>query len=307
MTKNLRICQKCSTFAPKNKKNFAFMTLSTDLLFITDEPEGFRYCRETRTTSSATMTVILCRAGHIDVEYRGKTLRIAKDDLFIRIPDFTHPMGGYKMSPDFAFSQVTIDASIYEQIMFDHMRVEPNWYVKNPIFHINEISIEFFYTYYHLLTLQLQDKRTAYRQQILMLIARGAMMEMLNYIDKLAVIPADSSSMRVESNSSDYTFHAFLQILHQHPHEREVQWYARELGLTPKYLSEICKDRSGKSAGEWIADVTVAEIKHYLRNTTLPIHEIAKEMEFPNASFFCQYTKKHTGLTPNHFRKQRGI
>ena len=225
------------------------------------------------------MTIMLCRAGHIDVEYRGKTLRIAKDDLFIRIPDFTHPLGAYKMSPDFAFSQVTIDASIYEQIMFDHMRVEPNWYVK----------------------------QTAYRQQILMLIARGAMMEMLNYIDKLAVIPADSSSMRVESNSSDYTFHAFLQILHQHPHEREVQWYARELGLTPKYLSEICKDRSGKSAGEWIADVTVAEIKHYLRNTTLPIHEIAKEMEFPNASFFCQYTKKHTGLTPNHFRKQRGI
>ena len=289
------------------------MTLSTDLLFITDEPEGFRYCRETRTTSSATMTIMLCRAGHIDVEYRGKTLRIGKDDLFVRIPDFTHPMGGYKMSPDFAFSQVTIDASIYEQIMFDHMRVEPNWYVKqeyvkeNPIFHINEISIEFFYTYYHLLTLQLRDKRTAYRQQILMLIARGAMMEMLNYIDKLAVIPADPSSMRVGANSSDYTFHAFLQKLHQYPHVREVQWYAHELGLTPKYLSEICKDRSGKSAGEWIADVTVAEIKHYLRNTTLPIHEIAKEMEFPNASFFCQYTKKHTGLTPNHFRKQRGI
>jgi YesN/AraC family two-component response regulator len=28
-------------------------------------------------------------------------------------------------------------------------------------------------------------------------------------------------------------------------------------------------------------------------------------MEFPNASFFCQYTKKHTGLTPNKFRKER--
>lgn len=287
------------------------MTLSTDLLFITDEVAGFQYCRETRTTSSATMTVLLCRAGYIDVEYRGKTLRIGKDDLFIRIPDYTHPLGAYKMSPDFAFSQVTIDASVYEQIMFEHMRVEPNWYTKqeyvkeNPIFHVNEVSIEFFYTYYHLLTLQLQDKTTDYRRQILMLIARGAMMEMLNYIDKLAVIPADLTSFRSESDTTDYTFHAFVQKLHQHPHQREVQWYARELGITPKYLSEICKERSGKSASEWIADVTVAELKHYLRNTTMPIHEIAKVMEFPNASFFCQYTKKHTGLTPNHFRKQR--
>lgn len=288
-----------------------FMTLSTDLLFITDEVEGFRFCRETRSSSSTTMTILLCRAGYIDVEYRGKTLHIGKDDLFIRIPDYTHQLGSYHMSPDFAFSQVTFDASIYEQIMFEHLRIEPDWYTKqeyvknNPIFHISAISMEFFYTYYHLLTLQLQDRPTDYRRQILMLIARGAAMEMLNYIDKLEVIPSDPSALRMESNTSDYTFHSFVQKLHQHPHEREVQWYARELGITPKYLSEICKERSGKSASEWIADVTVAELKHYLRNTTLPIHEIAKAMEFPNASFFCQYTKKHTGLTPNHFRKQR--
>ncbi len=287
------------------------MTLFTDSLFITNEVEGFRSCRETRTTSSTTMTVLLCKAGYIDVEYRGKTLRIGKDDLLIRIPDHLYQLGSYNMSPDFAFSQVTIDASVYEQIMFEHMRVEPNWYAKqeyvktHPIFHLNEISIEFFYTYFHLLTLQLQDKATDYRRQIMMLIARGAMMEMLNYIDKLAVLPDSLTAARNGISSSDYTFHAFTRLLHQHPYEREVQWYAKQLGITPKYLSEICKERSGKSASEWIADVTVTEIKQYLRSTTMPIQEIAKEMKFPNASFFCQYTKKHTGLTPNHFRKQR--
>ena len=84
-----------------------------------------------------------------------------------------------------------------------------------------------------------------------------------------------------------------------------MQWYAEKLKITPKYLSEICKARSGKSASEWIAEVTVAELRHLLRDTTMPIHEIARVMEFPNASFFCQYTKKHTGLTPNHFRKEK--
>ncbi len=80
-------------------------------------------------------------------------------------------------------------------------------------------------------------------------------------------------------------------MLQEHPHEREVQWHAKQLKITPKYLSEICKERSGRSASEWIADVTVAELKHYLRNTTLPIREVARVMDFPNASFFCQYTK----------------
>jgi YesN/AraC family two-component response regulator len=83
-----------------------------------------------------------------------------------------------------------------------------------------------------------------------------------------------------------------------------VQFYAEKLRITPKYLSEICKERTKKSASQWIADYTIAELKHYLHDTTLPIHDIAEKMEFPNASFFCQYTKKHTGMTPNHFRKE---
>jgi YesN/AraC family two-component response regulator len=136
-----------------------------------------------------------------------------------------------------------------------------------------------------------------------MLIARGATMELLNYMDK--TVSFDEIMRRSSVNSSDYTFRAFTQLLREFPHEREVQWYAKKLNITPKYLSEICKDRSGKSASEWIADVTVSELKHYLRETTLPIREVAKVMEFPNSSFFCQYTKKHTGMTPNHFRKSK--
>ena len=288
------------------------MILFTDSLFITDEAEGFRICRETRTTATATMTVLLCKAGYIDVHYRGAMLRINKGDMFVRIPDFTHPLGPYEMSPDFEFLQVTADAKIYEQIMYDHMRVEPNWwgkqeYVKrNPIFHIDDVSKDFFYTYFHMMTIQLQEKPSDYRSRIMLMIAKAATMEMLNYMDKLAIV-TDDPAQRLTVNHSDYIFHEFMRLLQQDPHKREVQWYAKQLGITPKYLSEICKERSKKAAGEWIADITVSELKHYLQNTTLPIREIARLMEFPNASFFCQYTKKHTGLTPNHFRKEKKI
>lgn len=287
------------------------MTLSNEHVYLTNDRDGFRECREKRTVSSAaTMTVLLCTAGHIDVFYRGEMIRIRRHDLFVRVPDFSHELGPYEMSPDFEFRQVTFDANIYTQIMYDHMRVEPNWYAKqeyikqNPIFPINEVSIDFFNTYYHALVLQLQSPLTAYRKQIMMLIARGAVMEMLNYMDRLAVLEMQQNQ-RVSVNQSDYTFHKFTQLLQQHPHEREVQWYAKQLQITPKYLSEICKERSGKSAGEWIADITVSELKHYLHNTTLPIREIARIMDFPNASFFSQYVKKHLGASPNKFRRTK--
>lgn len=285
------------------------MTLFTDYLFLTDDKEGFRICRETRTTATATMTVLLCEEGFIDVYFHGHMLRINRNDLFIRIPDFTQELGPYEMSPDFKFKQVTFSAKVYDTLMHDHMRVEPNWWAKqeyikaNPIFPINEPSKDFFYTYFHLLELQLQGSKGAFRENILMMIARAATLEMLHYMDKLAVVD-DEKMDRISVNQSDYTFREFTKLLQAHPHEREVQWYARQMGITPKYLSEICKERSGKSAGEWIADITVSELKHYLHNTTLPIREIARVMEFPNASFFCQYTRKHTGMTPNHFRKE---
>ena len=284
------------------------MTLSTDYIFLTDELEGFKICREQRATASNTMTVLLCKKGHIDVYYHGEMIRISAGDLFVRLPDFKYELGPYKFSDDFVFRQVTINAEIFSQIMFDHMRVEPNWWQKqefvksNPIFHINKISEDFFDTYFHLLTLQLKDKPTKMRIQILKLLAHGASLEMLNYMDKMALIDPEDAK-RATSNHSDYIFHLFMQMLQENPHKREVQWFAQKLNITPKYLSEICKQRSGKAAGEWIADVTVAEIKHYLRNTPLPINEVVKILEFPNASFFCQYTKKHTGLTPNKFRK----
>lgn len=284
------------------------MTLSTDAIFVTTEQEGFRYCRETRTSSTATMTVLYCTKGHIDVYYHGEMFRIKAGDLFVRIPDFCHQLGPYEMSKDFEFYQITIDAKIFERVMYDHMRIEPNWYIKqeylkaHPTFKVNDTIREFFFAYFHMITLQLEDTPTMYRKEILMMIARGAAMEMLNYLDKLSIVKPEIK-VRKSVNSGDYIFHEFTRLLQQYPHKREVQWYAVQMGITPKYLSEICKVRSGKAAGEWISDITISEIKHYLKDTTLSIHDIANLMEFPNASFFCQYTKKHTGMAPNQFRR----
>ena len=313
--KNLRISEKSTNFAHSLENRLLpthniVMILFTEKLFLTDEQEGFRICRETRTSATATMTVLYCEAGFIDVYFQGKMLRINPGELFVRVPDFQNPLGPYKMSDDFKFKQISIAAEIYEEVMYNHMRIEPNWYIKqeyvreHPIFPLNEVSKDFFFTYFHLLELQLQDRLTNYRIQILKAISHGATLEMLNYLDKLAVIPTGESN-RTSVNQSDYIFRAFTRLLQQHPHEREVQWYAQQLDITPKYLSEICKERSTKSAGEWIAEVTVSELKHYLQDTAMPIHDIAIAMDFPNASFFCQYTKKHTGMTPNQFRKQK--
>jgi hypothetical protein len=106
------------------------MTLFTDNFFLTDDPDGFRVCRETRTSNTATMSVIYCEAGYLDVYFHGKMLRINAGEMFVRVPDFNFKLGPYELSPDLKFKQVTISTSIFETIMHDHMRVEPHWWAK---------------------------------------------------------------------------------------------------------------------------------------------------------------------------------
>lgn len=283
------------------------MTLSNQFIFLTTDIDGFRTCRET--LSQHGMTVILCTEGYIDLYYFGEMVRVKKNDLFVRIPSHGFEIGPYEYSSDYEFMQLTVDDKIFEQVMFDHMRMEPNWFAKqeyvrtHPVFALNEASREYFMSYFHMFELHLRDRQTEYRTQIMLTLGRCATMEMLNYIDKLAVINPDELE-RMSVNQSDYTFREFMRLLQQYPYAREVKWYAERMKITPKYLSEICKELSGKSASQWIAEVTVAELKHLLRNTTMSIHEIANQMQFPNASFFCQYTKKHTGMSPNQYRKE---
>ena len=85
--------------------------------------------------------------------------------------------------------------------------------------------------------------------------------------------------------------------------EREVKAYAEQMLVTPKYLSAVCKEKSGRTAMEWITEAMVRNIKYYLQQTNLTIKEIAFKMDFPDVSFFCKYTKKHLGKTPLEYRQ----
>ena len=85
--------------------------------------------------------------------------------------------------------------------------------------------------------------------------------------------------------------------------ERSLGFYAGKLCITPKYLSLISKDVSGRSAGEWIDQYVVLEAKTLLKSTRMSIQEIADVLNFANQSFFGKYFKHHTGISPKEYRK----
>lgn len=106
------------------------------------------------------------------------------------------------------------------------------------------------------------------------------------------------------SRAKEY-FTQFTQLLGQHyKHERSVGFYARQLCITPKYLTTLIKRISGKSASEWIDSFVILEAKTLLKYSDMSVQEIAYALNFPNQSFFGSYFKRNTGMSPSHYKAQ---
>ena len=104
--------------------------------------------------------------------------------------------------------------------------------------------------------------------------------------------------------NKEYLCGRFFRLLYQHHvQERSVTFYASELCVTPKYLSSVVKDFSGKTPYTWIKEATIKEMEHRLCHTQSSIKQIAYEMNFPNCSFFGKFFKAEKGMSPALYRK----
>lgn len=113
---------------------------------------------------------------------------------------------------------------------------------------------------------------------------------------------ASETAPRPQSRAEGY-LRRFIDLLGTHFRtERSVGFYARELCVTPKYLTTLIRSASGKSVSEWIDLYVIMEAKSQLRYSDRSIQEIAYLLNFANQSFFGSYFRRLTGMSPTQFR-----
>lgn len=113
---------------------------------------------------------------------------------------------------------------------------------------------------------------------------------------------ADDSSSQ---SRRELIFKRFMELVSDHHKEqRNVGFYASKLAITPKYLSTLIKEVSGKTAADWIDEFVILEAKALLRYSDKSIQEIAYILNFSTQSFFGKYFKHHTGMSPGAYKLQ---
>ena len=122
----------------------------------------------------------------------------------------------------------------------------------------------------------------------------------------IAGLWAEKASKKVQQPASGrnrLVFEQFIKFVSEyHTTYRNVGFYADKLSLTPKYLSRIIRDASGRSAPEWIDEYVILEAKNLLKYSGLPIKEIVYKLNFPSQSVFYKFFKARTGMTPTEYK-----
>lgn len=83
---------------------------------------------------------------------------------------------------------------------------------------------------------------------------------------------------------------------------REVGYYADELGVSMKYLSETVKRQTGNTVMDFIVQYTKPIIIEYLNNPRLSVAQIANALNFTTSNYFTRYCIKHLGMSPTEYR-----
>jgi len=256
-------------------------------------------------------TAIFCVSGHITVDINLHSFDVSPNTLLINVPGNI-----LRVSPAFVrddllgevrFVMIVLSREFMSGVHFDFnkMFADSLTLFNNPCIHLTEEQLALAKQYFFLASDLLNPAYTNRREALgslvasLMYVFGSVWSENIYSARESGSAPVMPSSTRVKQ-----VFDRFIQLVTEHHDcERGMAFYADKLCLTPKYLSKLIKEASGRSAPDWIDAFVILEAKNLLKYSDVPIKEIVFKLHFPNQSVFYKFFKTHTGMTPSEYRK----
>lgn len=89
--------------------------------------------------------------------------------------------------------------------------------------------------------------------------------------------------------------------------EITLESIARQVYLSPAYLSRLFKKYKGKSIIKHITSIRLERASELLLTTNKKITDIGKEVGYPNFAYFSSLFKNSYGKTPSQYREEHGL
>lgn len=243
--------------------------------------------------------VALCTRGMASYVVDTKPQAVAENDIIIINKD--QMVSDYMLSRDCEGLAFICAAPFFGEIVTSVHDIASLFLFSrtHPVFHLNEHQARMLKDYAAHIKATIDNPKHPFRRELTATLFKCLIYELGDVMHE-----ANQHRAGQKNTRSDAIFTDFIKLVEANFRtERRVGWYAEQLCITPKYLSETVKTVSRRTPNDWIDSYVSLEMRNLLRNTTMNIKEITQAMNFPNQSFLGKFFKEHVGMSPSQYRK----
>mgnify|MGYP004524598083 FL=1 len=145
-----------------------------------------------------------------------------------------------------------------------------------------------FYLFRHFL--EINDSDSAEHTQIIL----------INEVVRLASLTKEKTPVKL-----NHVVKQFFLLLYQYGNEkRAIAFYAEKLSITPNWLSNIIKQKTGQTVNKWIMTAIIQNAKINLAYSDISVTALAGRLGFESNSDFSRVFKQYTQLSPSAYRSK---
>ena len=240
------------------------------------------------------VAIIICKKGYVKLRIGLEDVPITPNMVLIILPEqIFQPT---EISPDFEAGYILLNKDFFDLQNDFKMALDlQSYFFKQPYVQLPEKEMEELMIVFNIIKRKIEERTSLFLKEILQ-----------TYIRALFYIACHiffTSKEKVIKTRKEEIFETFVSILEQNfRKEQNIGWYAQQICLTPKYLSKLIYEVSGKHASNWIQDYIILEAKALLNSSSLTIQQISNELGFSNQSHFGSYFKRYTGVSPKEYK-----
>ena len=244
------------------------------------------------------LVICLNLSGQLRVEYDLRPSTFLPGQVTVVLPN--HPLMGIETSADYRAIRLNISYEFFTELKSKHLSLSFIRYRSIPCCTLTKEQASALENAIRLLdqfdSLQIPDKDS---------LTLKAIEVITSLID--GFFTQNNPSEKVRQNNNERIFDRFYtHLTENYASQREIKFYARKCGLTPKYFAGIIKEETGTSASQWISNFVTLKAKSLLSyRNDLSIKQVAVELGFPDQTSFSRYFHRCMGVSPSDYRKSR--
>ena len=247
------------------------------------------------------LAIIVCLDGMMRIKLNLQEYVLGKNDVLVVTPGSVGECIDYGYGNECKIvSIMSASANNGDKESFSSMMRMRRFLLKHAVFHVSDSVMSDLVQVYGLMRREIEHNDSEYTSNIL-----RSYMKVLIYNIAQWVADASKSMSRPVQNRAQQLFDRFMELVQDnYSRHREISYYAGLLCVSPKYMSQVILQVSGRYAGEWIKDYVILEAKALLKSGRYTVQQVSIELNFSNASFFGKYFKKAVGMSPRKYMEE---